>query len=125
MRKHHRTYSEEFKLSVLRDYYSSGMSRYACAHKYELSDPSLLRSWLKKYDIEKESVTLEPSPLESIMANRNKESYQEENAELKKRVRELEKALNFSKQETLVREMMIDKAEEYFNIPIRKKSGAK
>jgi hypothetical protein len=30
-----------------------------------------------------------------------------------------------SKLETEVRDKMIDRAEEYFNIPVRKKSGAK
>ena len=59
------------------------------------------------------------------MANRSQDSYKEENAQLKKRVRELEKALELSKLETQVRDMLIDKAEEYFDIPIRKKSGAK
>ena len=59
------------------------------------------------------------------MANRNKESYMDENSQLKKRIRELEKALEFSRLETLARDMMINKAEEYFDIQIRKKSGAK
>ena len=59
------------------------------------------------------------------MSNRNKDSYKEENVQLKKRIRELEKALEFSRLETLSRDMLIDKAEEYFDIPIRKKSGAK
>lgn len=59
------------------------------------------------------------------MANRDKESYKQENAELKKRIKDLEKALEFSRLETLARDMMIDKAEEYFDIAIRKKSGAK
>ena len=59
------------------------------------------------------------------MANRSKESYKDENAQLRKRVRELEKALEISRLETLARDMMIDKAEEHFDIAIRKKSGAK
>lgn len=59
------------------------------------------------------------------MAKLSKEDYKEEVVELKKRIRELEKALEFSKLETLARDMMIDKAEEYFDIPIRKKTGAK
>ena len=59
------------------------------------------------------------------MANRSKESYKDENAQLKKRIRDLEKALEFSRLETLARDMMIDKAEDYFDIQIRKKSGAK
>ena len=59
------------------------------------------------------------------MANRSKEDYKREIAALKKRNRELEKALEFSRLETLARDMMIDKAEDYFDIAIRKKSGAK
>ena len=58
-------------------------------------------------------------------SGKDKEDYKEEVVELKKRIRELEKALEFSKLETLARDMMIDKAEEYFDIPIRKKPGAK
>ena len=59
------------------------------------------------------------------MSNRSKEAYKDENAQLKKRIKELEKALSFSKLETEARELMITRAEELFNIPIRKKSGRK
>ena len=59
------------------------------------------------------------------MANRSKDSYKEENAQLKKRIKDLEKALDYSKLETLARDILIDKAEAYFDISIRKKSGAK
>ncbi len=59
------------------------------------------------------------------MPNRSKEEYKEENAQLKKRIKALEKALSFSKLETEARDLLITRAEEYFNIPIRKKSGAK
>ena len=103
MRKSPTKYSEEFKLSVIRDYYSSGMSKQACARKYQLCNAQLFRSWLKKYG--NNSVPLQPEPDEDEMANRSKDS--------------------FSRLETLARDMMIDKAEEYFDVPIRKKSGAK
>lgn len=118
-------YSEEFKLSVIRDYYSSGMSKYACRRKYQLSSDSILLYWLRKYGNEEKVVSLQPEPSEEDMANRSKDSYKDENAQLKKRIRELEKALDFSRLETLARDMMIDKAEDYFDIQIRKKSGAK
>ena len=101
------------------------MSKYACQKKYELSSSRLLRNWLSKYDSASESLPLSSNQVEEDMANRSKDSYKAENAQLKKRVRELEKALEFSKLETQVRDMMIDKAEEYFDIAIRKKSGAK
>ena len=59
------------------------------------------------------------------MANWSKESYKEENAQLKKCIKELEKVLSFSLLETEVRDLMITRVEEYFNILIRKKSGTK
>ena len=125
MRKTYERYSEEFKLSVIRDYYSSGMSKYACVRKYHLSSSRLLISWLSKYESSEESVSLPDENQDEAMSNRDKASYKEEVMELKKRIRSLEKALEFSKLETLARDMMIDRAEEVFDIPIRKKSGAK
>lgn len=126
MSKSYARYSEEFRLSVLRDYYSSGMSKRACSKKYHLSSPMLLLKWLRKYESHQEFLSLS-SELENSeeMSNRGKESYKEEVLQLKKRVHELEKALEFSKLETLARDMMIDKAEEVFDISIRKKSGTK
>ena len=125
MRKSPTKYSEEFKLSVIRDYYSSGMSKNACVRKYGLCNAALFRSWLKRYESGKEFVPLQPEPVGTEMSNRSKDDYKDENAQLKKRIRELEKALEFSRLETLARDMMIDKAEDYFDIQIRKKSGAK
>jgi len=125
MRQKHSHYREEERLSILRDYYLSGMTPYHFSRSYGLSCPGVLISWLRKYESHPDLVSLRPEPIESDMANRDKESYKEENAALKKRIKELEKALAFSKLETEARDIMIDKAETYFNIPIRKKSGAK
>lgn len=57
---------------------------------------------------------------ESSMSNRNKESYREENVQLRQRVRKLEKTLSFSRLETEARDLITTRAEEYFNIRIRK-----
>ena len=122
-KRHH--YSEEERLSILRDYYSSGMSMYACVQKYHMSTNSILIRWKKEYESHPEFVSLQSEPKELDMANRDKESYKEEIAQLKKRNKELEKALAFSKWETEARDIMISIAEEQFNIPIRKKAGAK
>ena len=126
MSKTYQKYSEEFKLSVIRDYYSSGMSKYACVRKYQLRSDATLLNWLRKYECEKDSLPLQSdSSNDEDMANRSKEDYKDENTQLKKRIKELEKALEFSRLETLARDLMIDKAEDYFDISIRKKSGAK
>ena len=125
MRKKRQHYSEEERLFILRDYFTSGMAKRACCRKYQLSCTSQLTDWVRKYESHPELVSLLPKPEEEDMANRDKESYKEENAELKKRIKELEKALAFSRLETEARDLLIDKAESYFNIQIRKKSGAK
>lgn len=117
-------YSEEYKLSIIREYYSSGMSKYSFTKQHKLHLPTFL-VWLRSYESENDLLPLQSNQTDEDMANRSKENYKEENATLKKRIRELEKALEFSKLETKARDMMIDKAEEYFDISIRKKSGVK
>lgn len=124
MRKSPTKYSEEDRLNYLRLYHESGMSKRSFCNRHGIYH-ALLYSWLKKYECEKKSVPLPTEPEVPDMANRSKEDYKQEIAALRKRNRELEKALEFSRLETLARDMMIDKAEEYFDIPIRKKSGAK
>ena len=56
MSKNYQRYSEEFKMSVIRDYYSSGMTKYACRRKYHLPCNATLLNWLRKYDSEKVSL---------------------------------------------------------------------
>ena len=87
MRKSPTKYSEEFKLSVLRDYYSSGMSKRKCARKYGLCNPTLLSSWQSKYG--EKTLSLPSEEEYDGMARRSKEEYREENASLRKRVREV------------------------------------
>ena len=125
MSRKNRKYSEEFKLSVLREYYVSGMSKRQSVKQFGLSGHRILNMWIARYQSEEEFLSLPSNPNDETMGNRSKSDFKEENIQLKKRIRELEKALEFSRLETMARDMMIDKAEEYFDIVIRKKSGAK
>ena len=125
MSRKNKTYSKEEQLHLLREYHELGLSKYEFCRRHEISCIKVLNYWLKKHDSSKEFVPLQPELIEDEMANRSKEDYKKEIAELKKRNRNLEKALEFSRLETLARDLMIDKAEEYFDIAIRKKSGAK
>lgn len=70
--------------------------------------------WLSHYSLGKE-VSL------SIMTPQEKQ----EKALLEKRIKELEKALEYSKLKNIAVETMIDVAEEQFRISIRKKAGPK
>ena len=121
----YKKFSDDERLSLLRQYHESGMSKNSFCRSHGISCIKLLNSWQSVYESGKEVVPLQAEPDDDEMANRSKDSYKEEIARLKKRNRELEKALEFSRLETLARDMMIDKAEEYFDIAIRKKSGAK
>lgn len=126
MSKKYKSYSREDKLSLLREYYQSGLSKYQFCKNHEIAAVKSLNTWLKKFANEKELLSLQSEQANTTdMANRGKESYQEEVSQLKQRIKELEKALAFSKLETESRDLMITRAEEYFDIPIRKKSGAK
>lgn len=126
MRKVKKKYSEEEKLRLLREYHESGMSKNHFVKTHGICNLTLLNVWLKRYGSEEKSVPLQSElSSEEIMANRSKEDYRKEIDAQRKRIKELEKALEFSRLETRVRDMMIDKAEEYFDIQIRKKSGAK
>jgi transposase len=124
MRKKGSHYSNDEKYHFIRLYHESGMSKRSFCKLHGISSASQLRYWLKKFTVPSEDVSLS-SEVVSTMSNRSKEDYKDENAQLKKRIKELEKALAFSKLETEARDLMITRAEEYFNIPIRKKSGAK
>lgn len=126
MSRNYKKYNKEERLSLLREYHESGMSKGSFCRSHGISCISVLNYWHKCHESEKELLALQPGiPSEDDMANRSKDDYKDENAQLKKRIRELEKALEFSRLETLARDMMIDKAEAYFDIAIRKKSGAK
>ena len=126
MSRNHRIYSEEEQLSLLREFNQSGMTKGSFCRSHGISCNGVLNYWIRKYESEKVSLPLQSeSSNDDDMANRSKDSYKDENAQLKKRIRDLEKALEFSRLETLARDMMIDKAEDYFDIQIRKKSGAK
>ena len=125
MNQKRKLYSEDEKLFFLHSYYESGLSKHSFCREHGICCPALLNSWIKKYDNFSETLSLLSEQESTEMSNRSKEDYKDENAQLKKRIKELEKALSFSKLETEARELMITRAEELFNIPIRKKSGAK
>ena len=123
MSKKYKSYSKEDKLSLLRDYYQSGLSKKSFCKNRGIAAVKSLNTWLKVFANEKDLLSLQSEQANiTDMANRSKESYQEENAHLKQRIKNLEKALAFSKLETEARDLMITRAEEYFDIPIRKKN---
>ena len=92
MNKKYQSYSEEFKQAVIREYLSSDMSIYACAEKFGIPNRSSLSRWLRKYGYERKARSSDSKPNENAFV-RSEESYKEEIVQLKKRIAELEKAL--------------------------------
>lgn len=125
MRKKPTKYTHEERLALLREYHESGMSKYRFAKEKGFSSPIMLSVWIKKYESEEKSLVLPSEQSEEDMAQQSKVQLREDNEHLRKRIKELEKALEISHLETKARDMLIDKAEELFDIPIRKKSGVK
>lgn len=125
MRKKPTKYTHEERLALLREYHESGMSKYRFAKEKGFSSPIMLSVWIKKYEYEEKCLVLPSEQSEEDMAQQSKVQLREDNEHLRKRIKELEKALEVSHLETKARDMLIDKAEELFDIPIRKKSGVK
>ena len=85
---HRKTYSESFKLEVLRDYYVSGLSMNSTAKKWGLTSNTYISRWQKCYPIDSELLSLSSEPIsQGQMKNDPKSREQileEENLRLKK-----------------------------------------
>lgn len=69
-RKH---YNESDRLALLREYYSSGLSKYAFIKKHNLSGSAILNKWIKKIFISPKRVTFgNESAKEIIFRRRNR-----------------------------------------------------
>lgn len=118
-----RVFNQTFKLSVLCDYYSSGLSQYAIAKKYAL-DNSILRSWLKKYPVDSKELSLPATTLESYKMSKQ-QSELSETEKLRKRIADLQRSLELERMRSRAFEKMIEIAEQEEGISILKKDGAK
>lgn len=118
----HRYYSETFKLEVLRDYYSSGMSLKFIVKKWNLSCVRVLHYWIKSFPIDSELLSLDLETI-SNFAMSNKEKSKEEL--LEHEVLKLRKALELEKLRSRAFEKLIEIAEKEEGISILKKDGAK
>lgn len=130
MGRKNKKYTEADRLRLVREYYELGLTKGEFIRSRGLSCISLLNSWLKRYGSDEMSVHLvegsESNDQEETGMNTTKdEALKEKVKQQDKRIRELEKSLYISQLETKARDMLIDRAEELFKIPIRKKFGAK
>jgi len=108
-------YPLSFKRWIARAIESKEFSIREAKEKYSLTeDESTFRGWIERYGVEKELSLASMTPEEK-----------QEKSLLEKRIKELEKALEYAKLKNIAVETMIDVAEEQFRISIRKKAGPK
>ncbi len=122
-KKKHCNYSETFKLEVLRDYYSSGLSLSEISRKWDLSNYTVLIDWKKRYAVDSFSLSLSEETVETYMKQSKTEKSKE--AFLAEEVVRLKKALEMEKLRSRAFEKLIEIAEKEEGICILKKDGAK
>ncbi len=115
-------HTEEEKLSLLKQYMTSGQSMASFAAKHGFTRPTL-KNWLRHYgfpdqtDIEDELNSLGmPSDIDKL---------REELAALRKEKKRLERELEKEKIRSLAYNTLIDLAESTYHIKVRKNSDAK
>lgn len=127
----HYPYSEDFKLSVLTDYYVSGSSLRSIKKKYNLSCGCLQR-WLLRYPLTGKSLSLPPETLKRLeaMERKRKEepaagSAEARILELEDKVRRLEAALEYSELRVEAFSLAIDYYNKQEGVDILKKAGSR
>ena len=121
MKKRNKFFSDELKLKVATEYINSDITREELKAKYGFTGGGNIDSWIRQFGLKK------PSNEEAIQLyemSKFKEKPKSDQ-ELEKRIKELEKQLEYANLKAKALDTMIDIAEKEFDIQIRKKSGPK
>ena len=116
------SYSDDEKISILSEYVSDNVKANVIIEKYHLGSRQQLFNWMDRYINENDLVSLSPNKDTDTMIKKTPE---ERLKELEAENKRLQKALELERLRSKAFDTMINLAEETFNIPIRKKSGAK
>lgn len=109
-------YTDEFRLSVVKEYLEGGISKHALCKKHSIPQTVTLTTWIRKFVGEEKDE--EPMKKEKLAES-------EEIIRLKRELKEAKLALYQAQMRADAYDTMIDVAEEMFKIPIRKKAGTK
>ena len=123
-----RTFSDDFVLNLLRDYYSSGVSKSFICRKYDIESASLYY-WLKKYDLEGKELSLSQEIINQVKAMRKKKDMEKvpktREDELEQQVANLKKALEYSELRNKGLMKIIEISSKEYGEDLLKKAGAK
>jgi len=114
-------FTDDFKLMVVQDYLSSGISKEELKRKYNFTGCNNIYRWLRKFELSKPIE--DQIELHRSMAKEKQKSSLEQELELK--IKKLEEDLKREQFRTKALSTMIDIAERELKVDIRKKSGAK
>ena len=124
-------YSEDLKLSVLKDKYENNLSLGCAAKKYGIKAPTCICAWEKKYPVDSKLLSLSDEVITRVNMQKEKGSVIKQEAPLTREeqlaleVENLRKALAYSElcNEALYEVLKIGK--EQYGIDLLKKAGAK
>jgi transposase-like protein len=126
-----RRFSEDFKLSVLKEYYESGKSRYFILKKYKLSKVSL-QNWQRQYPLSEICVSLSPETIKRLESMAKEASEKPVSGSLEARLAELEAenqrlkaALEYSELRVEAFSRAIKYYDEQEGVDILKKAGTR
>jgi transposase-like protein len=121
MKKSKTIYSDDFKLKVVQEYLTTGVSRQVLQKKYGLRGNGYLYNWMRKFGLTKSDQ--EQPRIQSTMTKETGKTSKERELEVK--IKQLEKDLEYERLRGQALDTMITIAERDLKIPIRKKPGAK
>lgn len=125
-------FSEDFKLSVLKDMYENNLSVYSTAKKYGFKASSCIFAWSKKYPVDSKLLSLSDEIItrvqsmqkkRKIIANPTTPTSREE--QLAQEVENLRKALAYSELRNEALNEVLKIGREQYGIDLLKKVGAK
>lgn len=124
----HRKFSDEFKMSVLSDYYQSNQPEASICRKHQLSKGTILR-WEKEYVLSEKALPLSSELLVKLEQMRTfKETAKvprSREEELADEIMRLRKALEYSELRNEALHEVLKVGRERFGIDLLKKVGAK
>lgn len=122
-------YTKEQKLAIVEAYVKDHIPVYELSEEFGVSDVSIWR-WVRNFTPENVpshtySLREKVKTILSMSKKQPKETATEELQRLREENKRLSEALRMAEWMNHAKDVMIDEAEKTFNIPIRKKSGAK
>lgn len=123
-------YSEEFKLSVLKDMYENGLSINSTAKKYGISSRTSIMSWQMQYPIDSKMLSLSDEVITKVQTMKKGKALTSSEGltreeQLLQEVANLRKALAYSELRNEALHEVLKIGKEQYGVDLLKKVGAK